>query len=74
MSVFGNTYLIKSGDMAGFFLRAAYGESTGGYYIFYSRDFSDPAAEGYDEWYEHREDVERVIGSLDLRCAEGEKP
>ena len=47
----GRTCLIRTGDMAGFYLRAEYDEDTGGYYVYYSRDFSDLSAEGYDEWY-----------------------
>lgn len=74
MSVFGITDHVNSGDMAFFFLRAGHDENTGGYYVYYSRDFSDPTAEGCDEWFERRENDEMLIGSLDLRSTEGEKP
>ncbi len=57
---------VMSGDMRGFFLRLADDTAnTGGYLLLFSRDFSDPAAEGFDEWYERREDAEARIGSLD---------
>ena len=73
MSHLTGTYLVTSGDMAGFCLRAEYDSGTGGYYVYFSRDFSDPSAEGYDEWFEHREDAEAYMNSLDLSAADNKK-
>ena len=57
---------VMSGDMAGFYVRLADDTAnTGGYLLLFSRNFSDPAAEGFDEWYERRGDAEARIGSLD---------
>lgn len=44
----------------------------GGYLLLFSRDFSDPAAEGYDEWYESLEDAEKRFESLDTLNASQE--
>ncbi len=49
---------IADGDMRSFYLKIVYDlEDTGGYYIFFSRDFSDLRAEGYDEWYRNSEEL-----------------
>lgn len=43
--------LVKNGDMSGFYVKVLPDpDDTGGYYILYSRDFSDNTAEGYDNW------------------------
>ncbi len=49
---------ISSGDMKSFYLKIVHDtEKTGGYYILFSRDFSDFYAEGYDEWYLNLEEL-----------------
>lgn len=57
--------LIKSGDMKDFFVKVINDtENTGGYYILYSRDFSDKTAEGYDDWFLIEEDVEKYLETI----------
>lgn len=58
---------IRRGKHAGFYIKVAYDpEDTGGYYVFFSRDFSEKTAEGYDNWYLDLEDVERLLGTLEI--------
>ena len=39
-------------------------ESTGGYLLLFSKDFADPAAEGFDEWYPTLADAERAFAAF----------
>ena len=58
--LFHQTGYITDGDMKGFYVKAVQdAEDTGGCYLLFSKDFSDPYAEGYDEWYPTPEDLER---------------
>lgn len=58
---------ITKGKMKGFFVRLIDDAPiSGGYYLLFSKDFSDPNAEGYDEWYESLEDAERAFGAFDI--------
>ncbi len=42
---------IISGEMAGYALRAEYSPDTGGYVLYFSHDFAQHSADGFDEWY-----------------------
>ncbi|MCR5122905.1 MAG: hypothetical protein K6B74_10860 [Ruminococcus sp.] len=53
--------------MSSFYVKAFHdNEDTGGYYLLFSKNFDDPQAEGYDEWYPDLEDLTRRINSLDV--------
>ena len=63
----GRTSLIRSGEMQGFYIRIICDTAdTGGCYVLYSRDFNDPAAEGYDEWYPSASDAEQALRQLSV--------
>ena len=51
---------ITNGDMKGFYVKAVRDtEDSGGCYLLFSKDFGDPHAEGYDEWYSTPEELVR---------------
>ena len=57
--------LVKSGDMSGFYVKILPDpDDTGGYYILYSRDFSDLSAEGYDEWRLNELEIENYFNNI----------
>ena len=58
---------ITKGKMKGFFVRLIDDAPIcGGYYLLFSKDFSDPNAEGYDEWYESLEEADRAFEAFEL--------
>ena len=57
--------LVKNGDMVGFYVKIFPDiNSTGGYYILYSKDFSDKTAEGYDDWLLNEYEVESYFRNI----------
>lgn len=57
--------LVKSGDMVGFHVKILPDiNGTGGYYILYSKDFSDKTAEGYDDWLLNEYEVESYFKNI----------
>ena len=61
------TGLAQAGDMQGFYVRAVQDSGdTGGCYLLFSRNFDQPNAEGYDEWYLKPKELEHRIAELDI--------
>ncbi len=59
--------LAQSGDMKNFYVKVVDDTSeTGGYYILFSADFSDPSAKGYDEIYFDINGVDNRINELNV--------
>ncbi len=67
MTLLNKKGIAKNGDMMGYNVMVIYDEdSTGGYYILFSKDHADSEAEGYDELYFDFKDVERRIQELNV--------
>ena len=54
-------YIIK-----GFYVKVLFDEDSEGYYIFYSKNFDDKTAEGYDEWYPDIETVSSRLSEMEV--------
>lgn len=58
---------IVDGIMKGFYIKIIFDkEETGGYYVFYSKNFKDKTAEGYDEWYLDIKVIESLLNEIDV--------
>lgn len=67
MVEFNKEGYIHKGEMSGFYIKIVPDiEGTGGYYVLYSRDFSQITAEGYDEWYLDIEVINRLLSEIDV--------
>lgn len=65
--LFYQTGYITDGDMKGFYVKAIRdADATGGCYLLFSKDFKDPHAEGYDEWYLTEEELVRRCDALTI--------
>ena len=59
--------LVQTGDMKGYYVKPVQDtDGTGGYYLFFSKDFSIKQAEGFDEWYLNSEDISKRIRELNI--------
>ncbi|MBQ5340327.1 MAG: hypothetical protein J6Z40_14340 [Oscillospiraceae bacterium] len=58
---------VQTGDMKGFYVKPVQDvDGTGGYYLLFSKDFSNKQAEGYDEWYLNPDDIAKRIRELNI--------
>ena len=56
---------IHEGHMKGFYVKVVHDtQDTGGYYVLYSKDFSQTTTEGYDEWYLDEKVVESLFDEM----------
>ena len=59
--------LVKSGDMKGYYVKAyPDNDGTGGYYLLFSKDFSNTQAEGYDEWYPNLDELSNRFSDFNI--------
>lgn len=59
--------LAQTGDMKGYYVKPVQDtDETGGCYLFFSKDFSNKQAEGYDEWYLNPDDLSKRIDELNI--------
>jgi hypothetical protein len=64
MIPFNKIGLIREGKNKGFFIKVVEDlDETGGYFVFYSKDFNKKEAEGYDDWFLEREVLENFINN-----------
>lgn len=58
---------VQNGDMKGYYVKPVRDTGgTGGCYLFFSKDFSNIQAEGFDEWYQDEDDVSKRISELNI--------
>lgn len=59
--------LAQTGDMKSYYVKPVQDiDGTGGYYLFFSKDFNNRQAEVFDEWYLNPEDISKRIVELNI--------